>query len=267
MIKTQKHFSKIAGRYGNLRTTDAAPITSIAGRLQTFSKVCAADVGCGQGRYDLKLFEHLGESLYLYGVDGNRNMLQQAVTYLRRHGIGAFQTVEAYARNLPFEPASLDCILSFNAVHHFKVVQFLHESARILKEDGYLFIYTRLRSQNRRNIWGMHFPRFHEKETRLFELNELEEWLWRTSGLQLEAIEFYRYERVSSLSELTARALEHHYSTFSLYGKKEFDAALQQFQEVIGQSYRDLNNISWYDENVLLIARKSTVPSINWEMV
>lgn len=113
----------------------------------------------------------------------------------------------------------------------------------------------------------MHFPGFHEKETRLFELNELEEWLWRTSGLQLEAIEFYRYERVSSLSELTARALEHHYSTFSLYGKKEFDAALQQFQEVIGQSYHDVNNISWYDENVLLIARKSTVPSINWEMV
>lgn len=267
MIKTQKHFSKIAGRYGNLRTTDAAPIASITGRLQTLSKVCAADVGCGQGRYDLKLFEHLGESLNLFGVDGNRTMLQQAVTYLRRHGIRAFQTVEAYARDLPFEPASLDCILTFNAVHHFNVVRFLNESARILKDGGYLFIYTRLRSQNRRNIWGTHFPGFHEKETRLFELNELEEWLWRTSALQLEAIEFYQYERVSSLPELTARALEHHYSTFSLYDKKEFDAALQQFQDMIRQSYRDVSNVSWCDENVLLIARKSTAPLMNWEVV
>lgn len=267
MIKTQKHFSRIAGRYGNLRTTDAAPITSIAGRLQALPKIRAADVGCGQGRYDLKLFEHLGEPLYLYGVDGNRNMLQQAVSYLQRHGIRAFQTVEAYARHLPFEPASLDCILTFNAVHHFKVVQFLNESARVLKDGGYLFIYTRLRTQNRRNIWGMYFPSFNEKETRLFELSDLEEWLWRTSALQLEAIEFYRYERISSLSELTARALDHHYSTFSLYGKKEFDAALLQFQEMIRGCYRDVNNVSWYDENVLLIARKPAVPSINWEAV
>jgi hypothetical protein len=31
-----------------------------------------------------------------------------------------------------------------------------------LKGAGRLFIYTRLRSQNRRNIWGRFFPRFHE---------------------------------------------------------------------------------------------------------
>lgn len=265
MINTQKHFSKIANRYGDLRTTDAAPITYIAGRLQSLPRVYAADVGCGQGRYDLKLFEHLGETLNLYCVDGNRTMLQQANAYLRRHGVQTFQTVEAYARSLPFEPSSLDCIFTFNAVHHFKIVQFLHETARVLKEGGHLFIYTRLRSQNRRNIWGMYFPEFHEKETRLFEMNELEEWLWRTPDLQLEYIKFYKYERLSTLPELTARARGHHYSTFSLYDKNEFDAALQQFQETIHQCYRDVNNVRWYDENVLLVVRKSEAPSMDWE--
>lgn len=90
---------------------------------------------------------------------------------------------------------SLDCIFTFNAIHHFKILGFLKESSRLLKDNGYLFIYTRLRSQNRRNIWGKHFPLFNEKETRLYEINELKSLLRKINGIKIESMEYFKYAR------------------------------------------------------------------------
>ncbi|MCH8191935.1 MAG: methyltransferase domain-containing protein, partial [Chloroflexi bacterium] len=60
---------------------------------------------------------------------------------------------------LPIRAETLDCVLTFNAIHDFPLPGFLQESHRVLKDGGYLFIYTRSRSQNQRTVWGRHFPR------------------------------------------------------------------------------------------------------------
>ena len=253
----QSHFSRLAPKYRGLRITDLDPILSIKTRLEGFpSRIIAADIGCGDGRYDLELFRHLGERLFLYCVDSNRQMLKEVDGYLSRHGISDFKIKQSLDRQLPFEDASLDCLFTFNAIHHFTLPRFFKETERVLKDEGRLFVYTRLRSQNTRSIWGRHFPLFHQMETRLFEFVELRDLLRTVPNLELEETEYFRYEREAGLSRLIERAQNHHYSTFSLYSRSEFERCCEEFEKNLRSCFSDLKNIRWSDQNILLVVRK-----------
>lgn len=256
MKNIHHHFSRIAHKYRDLRTTDLEPLLFIEKKLQKYPKLVVADVGCGAGRYDLKLFQHLGKKLFLYCIDANKEMLKHLADFLIKHGVKNFKTTKAFARKIPIKDNSLDCIFTFNAIHHFKTSQFLKESSRILKDGGHLFIYTRLRSQNRRNIWGRYFPLFNEKETRLYELNELKSSLKKLPKLKIECVEYFKYARLTSLDWLIEQAQNHHYSTFYLYTKREFEQSLEKFKQNIQRRFRDLSKINWFDENILLVIRK-----------
>ncbi|MDD2890651.1 MAG: class I SAM-dependent methyltransferase [bacterium] len=251
------HFSKIAHQYRDLRTSDFESILFIKKKLRKYSKIVAADFGCGAGRYDLKLFQYLGKKLFLYCLDANEDMLKHLTCFLKKHKIINFKTIKSFARKVPFRDNFLDCIFTFNAVHHFKITQFLKESSRILKDGGYLFIYTRLRSQNRRSVWGKYFPLFNEKETRIYELDELKSLLEKLPTLKIESVERFKYARLSSLEWLIKQAQNHHYSTFYLYNKKEFEQSLIEFKQNIRRKFKDLDKISWFDENVLLVIKKT----------
>ena len=253
----QSHFSRLAPKYRGLRITDLDPILSIKTRLEGFpSRIIAADIGCGDGRYDLELFRHLGERLFLYCVDSNRQMLKEVDGYLSRHGISDFKIKQSLDRQLPFEDASLDCLFTFNAIHHFTLPRFFKETERVLKDEGRLFVYTRLRSQNTRSIWGRHFPLFHQMETRLFEFVELRDLLRTVPNLELEETEYFRYEREAGLSRLIERAQNHHYSTFSLYSRSEFERCCEEFEKNLRSCFSDLKNIRWSDQNILLVVKK-----------
>ena len=207
------------------------------------------------GRYDLELFHHLGDKLHLTCIDYNRSMLNELIQNLKEHKIKNFKAIKASSDGLPLADNSLDCIFTFNAIHHFKLLDFLKEASRVLRDNGYLFIYTRLRSQNKRNIWGKYFSKFNEKETRLYELNELEEILNETT-LRLESVEYFKYKRIVELEWLVAQAKNHHYSTFYLYDEKEFDESLKEFQENIARQFKKLDRITWNDENIMLVIEK-----------
>lgn len=253
----KRHFSTIAEYYRNLRTTDAEPVRYIQKQLQDISTIEAADVGCGSGRYTLKLFQYLGDKLYLYCYDSSKEMLAQLTDYLIQHNIKNFQTRQSIAENLPKQNASLDCVFTFNAIHLFKILDFLQEASRVLREGGYLFIYTRLRSQNRQSIWGMYFPCFYEKETRLFELEDFNRLMTEVPSLQIEQIEFFKYERVASLERLVEQATHRHYSTFEFYTKNEFQKSLAEFIKKVKRNFSDVNRITWVDGNVLFVIRKT----------
>jgi hypothetical protein len=126
---------------------------------------------------------------------------------------------------------------------------------RSLKDDGHLFIYTRLRNQNSRNIWGEHFPLFAEMEDRLYELDELEQHI-QNSDMNIHSTRVFGYPRTSSLERLVNQAQNHHYSTFAIYDKETFDESLEIFQQNIKDNFDDLEQITWYDENILLEIRK-----------
>ncbi len=251
------HFATVASNYASLRTTDDEPIRLIHSKLDGKPDIRAADVGCGVGRYVKKLFDAFGDRLFLYCIDENEFMLANLVRNVNGKGDKSLKAIKAEASDLPLANDSLDFILTFNAVHHFDLLKFLRESARVLKKDGRLFIYTRLRSQNRKNIWGMYFPGFNEKETRLYEIDEVLGEVEKTDGLRVESIEFFRFKRESSLDRLIEQAKGHHYSTFSLYTPREFDLALKEFIESIKANYEDTSSVRWADENIMFIFRKN----------
>ena len=254
------HFSKIAHIYDDLRTTDLEPILFIRKRLEHLSKIEAVDVGCGGGRYDVRLFEQLGERLSLTCIDDSDEMLKELTRTLEKHKIENFKTIRTQARVLPLRDSSTDVVITLNALHHFIVLDFLQEASRILKDEGYLFIYTRLRQQNKESIWGRFFPQFHEREKRLHELCELKEMLRNVPALKLESTDYFRYKRTAKLKTLITQAKHHHYSTFYLYDQREFEEALRRFEANIIHHFKDPDDIVWHDENIMLTLGRKVRP-------
>ena len=249
------HFSRVATLYNDLRTTDLEPITFIRDRLNGEHSMEAADIGCGAGRYCLKLLQHL-DILHLTCIDVNELMLEQASNYLRAAGITNFKTIRALAEDVPLADNSMDNIFSFNAIHHFDFIKFIEKSAKVIRGRGCIFIYTRLRGQNAKNIWGRYFPFFLEKENRLYELDELEGMIKPIESLTIECMKQFKYRRNASLSQLVNLARNGHYSTFSLYQENEFEAALKGFQDNITRHFSTPEEIEWFDEYTLLVVRK-----------
>ncbi len=220
-----EHFSELSASYNELRTTDIEPALYVCERLQDEGEIRAADIGCGAGRYDLFLLQHL-PGLHLTCADINGAMVEETARYLKSHGQGNFVAQRIDASDLRLPDGTLDCIVTFNAIHHFDPVPFLGQAAQAVKNSGLVFVYTRLKSQNARSIWGRFFPGFPEKETRLYDLSDVESWADRLDGLNLETIEFFRFERVAPLNRLLDQAAGKHYSTFSLYSADELRKAL-----------------------------------------
>ncbi|MBW1669595.1 MAG: class I SAM-dependent methyltransferase [Deltaproteobacteria bacterium] len=255
--KHSDHFRKIAPAYQSLRITDEEPITYIVHQLKSLTAIKAADIGCGTGRYTQLLFRHLRDKIrFIYGIDYSGKMLGQFNRRFAEDGIRVPGTIKASAMCLPLSDESLNCIFTFNAVHHFALLEFLHETARILQDGGYLFVYTRLRNQNSRSVWGRFFPLFTSKETRLYEEDELKESIAKIPSLRLQKTRTFEFNRKSNLERLSYQAKSHHYSTFGLYSLSEFKRALNQFHDNLRDYFGDPNNIRWVDENILLILQK-----------
>ena len=249
------HFSTIASKYQSVRTLDTKPILYIKNKLQEKSKINMADVGCGDGRYSLEFLRCFDDSFYIHCVDYNENMLKSLEGHLTKQNITNFCTRQGDANKLPLDNDSMDCIVTFNAIHHFDVPKFLSESLRSLKNNGHLFIYTRLRNQNSRSIWGEYFPLFSEMEERLYEMDELESHI-KNADMKIHSTRVFGYSRISSLDRLTHQAKNNHYSTFALYDKETFDESLETFQQSIKNNFDDLERIQWIDENILIEIRK-----------
>ncbi len=251
-----RHFSRIAKKYRNLRTTDSEPISIIVSKLNNLDHIEAVDVGCGAGRYDLLLYKHLGDKLQLTCLDANLEMLKALAKYLAKHDINNFSVKHSAAETMPFADSVLDCVCTFNAIHHFDLSRFLVESSRVIKSGGYLFLYTRLCDQNSRNIWGQYFPQFQEKETRLYSLDELRQSIESVDKIAIESIVFFAYSRLAALEQLLEHARSRHYSTFLMYTPEELKEALKGFSFNVANEFKDPQQVHWFDENVLFIIRK-----------
>ena len=172
-----------------------------------------------------------------------------------------FSTVKADITNLQLPDGALDAMLTFNAIHHSDPNLFLNKAAKTLTEGGYVVIYTRLQSQNVRNIWGRYFPAFAEKENRLYRLSDIESWKEESGSLRLASINFFKYRRRGTLSLLLRQTHSKHYSTFSLYSAAEFDRAAVDFERNIKQHFSNPDRVEWSDENVIIVFKKGpTIP-------
>jgi len=252
MSTMYNHFRNLSCIYNELRTTDLEPIIFICEKLHNRNNLKGADIGCGAGRYDRLLLKHLPD-LHLICADVNEAMIKETTCYLEAHGQKNFSAHCVDASDLQLPQGALDFVSTFNAIHHFEPVRFLNQAREALKVGGYVFVYTRLKSQNMRNIWGRFFPGFSEKEDRLYNLSQIEKWIGKVESLTLESIHFFKFKRVLSLEELFSKAENKHYSTFSLYTEAEFDKALKSYNHKIKSNFADIERVQWIDENVMIL--------------
>jgi len=245
------HFSRVARKYRGLRTTDSEPIDYIASKFNGQKKLIGADVGCGAGRYSLMLCRALGKRFSLYCCDKNPEMLRELEKHMRSNGMRRFTAVDSSSEKIPLDNNTLDALFTFNAIHHFSIIEFFQECSRLLAGDGQLFVYTRLKEQNSKNIWGQYFPGFLKKETRLYQQGEIEKGLSKVSGLVFNSVTKFNYKRSVSLERLVHIAKQRHYSTFSLYNDTELADALSQFEDNISGEFSDTTNVYWEDENIM----------------
>jgi ubiquinone/menaquinone biosynthesis C-methylase UbiE len=204
------------------------------------------------------LFEYL-KDLNLTLVDTNKSMLEQASNYLRRHGVNNFRVIRASASQIPLRKKSMTCLFSFNAIHHFQLPTFFSQAEKIVKDGGSIFIYTRLPSQNARNIWGRFFPKFKEKENRLYKIDQLRQAVKSTRRLSLVTIKSFKYYRQATLEQLLQRISSRHYSTFSLYQRGELAECTKTFKDNICKHFQNPECIEWFDENIMLYCRPNLV--------
>lgn len=245
------HFAEVSSAYRDLRTTDEAPIVYIRDALPDSENIRVADIGCGAGRYDLLLFKHL-RGLRLTCVDVNASMLEQLSSYLAGNGVDNFQTVASRIEDLDLGEETQDCVVTFNAVHHFDFPTFLEKTGRCLGPDGRMFVYTRTPEQNAGSIWGRHFPDFNEREDRLYTLARMTAWVEEAEQLTLLNVENFQHRRTASLERLLAQAHGKHYSTFSLYPPDDLRLACDRFEKAVRAAHSDLERIEWRDENIML---------------
>ena len=248
---TNQHFTAVSSVYREVRTTDREPVDRIAAALEGLPYLKGADIGCGDGRYDLLMLEGM-PGLQLTCIDANRAMLEHAHDLLADNGFEAFETRQSTVESLELESGAYDLVSSFNAMHHFDFPSFLKKSRDGLTAGGHLFVYTRLPGQNERSIWGQHFPNFATKETRLLELGEIHQCVEETPGLRFVSATCLRYPRRASLDRLVEQARHRHYSTFALYDLEAFEEALATFHRNVRHKFNGV--VGWYDENVLIHA-------------
>ena len=106
--KIENHFAEIAPRYRKLRTTDMEPILFIERELGEADRMHGADIGCGAGRYTLRLAKQLGKKCHLlYCVDKSEHMLIQLKNFFVEHGINHFKILHSDAHKVPLETDSL----------------------------------------------------------------------------------------------------------------------------------------------------------------
>ncbi len=259
-LEILKHFAQIAPVYRHVRTLDPEPIFAIRDILQKHKKLKKplkiADIGAGTGRYTEILIKILKpEKVKPVLLDASFEMLSIAQSYLSGNYKAYF--INSLAERLPFKDETFDALLVFNAIHHFDFKKFINESRRILKTNGFLFIYTRTQEQNRNSIWGRFFPSFADKEYRLFWKSDLIKRLKRLKNFEIVSYIEFEYPRISTIDELLNKVFAKHYSTFYLYDDDEYIKAVEIFKDRLFEHYGKSKQITYTDENTLIALKKN----------
>ena len=260
------HFAQVSAQYRTLRELDLDAVRLIsevvARGADPGRPVRLLDVATGSGRYLDAVSQCLAATLALevvpIGLDLSPAMLTQARIRNRRTGLRARHLVGS-VETLPFRTSSCDVMTCFNAVHHVDLARFAGEASRVLTPSGQLVVYTRTPAQNRRTIWGHHFPEFATRETRLHDVEDLRSALQATGAFTSVRSQTVAWTVTTSLSRLVEQATHYHYSTFRLYADDALRAAIDTFRQRVRQAFRDVTRITYDNDHVLVMAQRDGI--------
>ena len=216
--------------------------------------------GVGTGRYLVPLLLQLTQARKLtprvVGIDRDLSMIRVFARSRNRLPLCDIFPVAGDAHGLPLRAGVAEAVLCFNAIHHFRLAEFLAETARILQPTGRLLVYTRTPAQNRRTVWGRLFPEFAEREARLRPAGHLRASVTSSSPFRLVELSPVHSLEATSVTKLMHQAQARHYSTFQFYEPEELRRALRQFRRNLLAESGGRQRLTVAHENMWLVAER-----------
>jgi SAM-dependent methyltransferase len=247
-----KQITDTTGKFSNSKTTDSEPVSVIVSKFSHVERIQAVDMGCGAARYDILLYRYLGDKLKLACLDAETETLKNLTTYFSRHNVRNFSSGSTEGGAIPFAADSLDCVLSFNTIHKYDVPQFLSESIRVLKNSGYLFVYTRLREQNEKTDRGQ------------YTLEALKRSIDAMENAAVESVVFFAFNRLAAFEQMHFRSPSPHEITNPFYSPEELKEVIKEFSLNIEDVFNQHQQVRWFDENVLFVIKKENRNSLEY---
>jgi|GEM_PF-225459 len=247
-----RRLSDASGNSRNLKASDSEPVSVIVNKLSHLDHIEAVDIGCGAARYNMVLYRYFRDKLKLTCLDADTELLKNLTTYLSRHGVRNFSSMASAGDAIPFNDSSLDCVIAFNTIQLYDVPLLLAESARVIKNGGYLFIYSRLREQNEKNNPGQ------------YTLETLKKTIDTLGNLTVESVVFFAYNRLAAFERVHFRSprLDEIYDPF--YTPEQLKETIKEFSLNIEDVFHDQPQVRWIDENVLFVIKKEQKTSLEY---
>jgi SAM-dependent methyltransferase len=213
-----------------LERAELGQIVEVGG-IQPGSRVL--DVGCGTGRYTLAIADKSGARIF--GLDPSQEMLNQAS---RKPSAGRAVWIRGAAEQLPFPPATFDCVYMTMVLHHVADrTRALLEICRVLKRGGRVVIFTASHGQIRRYILK-EFPGITAIDLKRFPpIPRIKELM---SSCGFRDVRSLRVEYAGdwvSTDELLRHVRAKYISTLSLLSEQQFQKGYEVFSQLVRRKY------------------------------
>ena len=255
-FESDVHFNEVANCYEQLReNVYLIDIIDIMKKYITKNDILM-DIACGTGRISTNVCRSLDLRLIL--VDKNIRMLNVAMKKINMQYKGnklinmdIYDFLENNGKKDNVKINDINIFTCFNAIHWIGLGLFKKLEEKM--SPGSLFvILTRTKQQNKESFFGLNFPKFADKETRLFSLNQLLDE-FKKCNLSVVDTKFLKYQISQKKSKLLEQAKKKSYSTFQFYSNEEYEQAMRIFKDNIS-SKPEILKVNY--NNLLILGRK-----------
>ena len=255
-FESDVHFNEVANCYEQLReNVYLIDIIDIMKKYITKNDILM-DIACGTGRISTNVCRSLDLRLIL--VDKNIRMLNVAMKKINMQykknkliNMDIYDFLENNGKKDNVKINDINIFTCFNAIHWIGLGLFKKLEEKM--SPGSLFvILTRTKQQNKESFFGLNFPKFADKETRLFSLNQLLDE-FKKCNLSVVDTKFLKYQISQKKSKLLEQAKKKSYSTFQLYSNEEYKQAMRIFKDNLS-SKPEILKVNY--DNLLIFGRK-----------
>ena len=255
-FESDVHFNEVANCYEQLReNVYLIDIIDIMKKYITKNDILM-DIACGTGRISTNVCRSLDLRLIL--VDKNIRMLNVAMKKINMQykknkliNMDIYDFLENNGKKDNVKINDINIFTCFNAIHWIGLGLFKKLEEKM--SPGSLFvILTRTKQQNKESFFGLNFPKFADKETRLFSLNQLLDE-FKKCNLSVVDTKFLKYQISQKKSKLLEQATKKSYSTFQLYSNEEYEKAMRIFKDNLS-SKPEILKVNY--NNLLILGRK-----------
>ena len=255
-FESDVHFNEVANCYEQLReNVYLIDIIDIMKKYITKNDILM-DIACGTGRISTNVCRSLDLRLIL--VDKNIRMLNVAMKKINMQykknkliNMDIYDFLENNGKKDNVKINDINIFTCFNAIHWIGLGLFKKLEEKM--SPGSLFvILTRTKQQNKESFFGLNFPKFADKETRLFSLNQLLDE-FKKCNLSVVDTKFLKYQISQKKSKLLEQAKKKSYSTFQLYSNEEYKQAMRIFKDNLS-SKPEILKVNY--NNLLILGRK-----------